>query len=112
VEAEIKKLKQWSVVLLFLVSVLCARISWLRAEEVRIDNCVEYFTELLEIYRLRQMLHYGIQEIERRHETGNITKEELDTTVEIWNTTDSELQSKAVKIHQVATKEKCFEKEK
>jgi len=98
--------------LLFLVSVLCARISWLRAEEVRIDNCVEYFTELLEIYRLRQMLHYGIQEIERRYETGNITKEELDTTVEIWNTTDSELQSKAVKIHQVATKEKCFEKEK
>ena len=112
---QICRLKQWSLFLLCLLSVLCVRISTLKAQEENLKaweaQCVEYFTEIMEIQKFRQMLQHGADEMMRRYERGNLTKKELDSTLAVWHTTESELRQKVTKIYDTAYAEKCFENE-
>ena len=112
---QIYRLKQWSLFLLCLLSVLCVRISTLKAQEENLKaweaQCTEYFTEIMEIQKFRQMLQHGADEMMRRYERGNLTKKELDSTLAVWHTTESELRQKVTKIYDTAYAEKCFENE-
>jgi hypothetical protein len=45
----------------------------------------------------------------RRFHRGNITKKELDTTLAVWHTTESELRQKVTRIYDAAYAAKCFE---
>ena len=103
--------KQWSLALLCLLSVLCVRISYLQAEEATIEKCTEYFTEILEIQKMRQMLQFGADEMIKRYESGNLTKKELDSTLSVWHTTESRLREKVTKIYDIAYAEKCFDED-
>ena len=106
---QICRLKRWSLVCLCLVSLLCARISSLNAEEKRTDRCLVYFEEIIEIQRFREMLKIGSEELTHRYERGDLPKEELDSTLEVWYSTENELAQKVAKIYYVANAEKCFE---
>ncbi len=103
--------KQWSLVLLCLLSVLCVRISSLKAEEASIEKCVEYFTEIIEVQKMREMLQYGADEMILRYERGNLTKKELDNTLHVWYITESRLREKVTKIYDTAYAEKCFDED-
>ena len=110
---QIYRLKQWSLFLLCLLSVLCVRTSTLKAQEKDLEaweaQCLEYFTEIMEIQKFREMLSHGAEEMMRRYERGNLTKKELDSTLAVWHTTESELREKVTKIYDTAYAEKCFE---
>ena len=107
--AQVYRLKKWSLLLLCLLSVLCARISYLQAEEATIEKCTEYFTQILETQKLRQTLQHGADEMIKRHERGNLTKKELDSTLHVWYITESRLREKVTEIYDAAYKQKCFE---
>ncbi len=112
---QIYRLKQWSLFLLCLLSVLCVRTSTLKAQEKNLEaweaQCLEYFTEIMEIQKFREMLSHGAEEMIKRYERGNLTKKELDSTLAVWHTTESELRQKVTKIYDTAYAEKCFENE-
>ncbi len=112
---QICRLKQWSLFLLCLLSVLCVRISTLKAQEEDLKawgaQCTEYFTEIMEIQKFRQMLQHGADEMVRRYERGELDKKSLDSTLAVWHTTESELRQKVTKIYDTAYAEKCFENE-
>jgi len=110
---QIYRLKQWSLLLLCLLSVLCVRISTLKAQEKDLEvweaQCLEYFTEIMEIQKFREMLSYGAEEMIKRYERGNLTKKELDMTLAVWHNTESRLREKVTKIYDTAYAEKCFD---
>ena len=106
---QIYRLKQWSLFLLCLLSVLCVRTSTLKAQEINAEKCLEYFTEIVEVQKFRQMLQYGAEEMIKRYERGNLTKKELDSTLAVWHNTESRLREKVTKIYDTAYAEKCFE---
>jgi len=112
---QICRLKQWSLLLLCLLSVLCVRISTVKAEEEGLKaweaQCMEYFTEIMEIQKFRERLRIGADEMTLRYERGTLTKEELDTTLAVWYITESELKQKVTKLYDTARAEKCFENE-
>ena len=112
---QIYRLKQWSLFLLCLLSVLCVRTSTLKAEEKNLEaweaQCLEYFTEIMEIQKFREMLSHGAEEMIKRYERGNLTKKELDSTLAVWHNTESRLREKVTKIYDTAYAEKCFEDE-
>ena len=110
-EGEIRKLKQWSLVFLCLLLLLCVRISSLKAQHAEIDRCIEYFTEIIEIQKFREMLTIGAEELIERYERGLLEKKELDATLAVWYITESELRQKVTKIYDIAYAEKCFENE-
>ena len=101
--------------MLCLLSVLCVRISTLKAQEKSLEaweaRCTELFTEIMEVQKFREMLRIGADIMIERYERGNITKKELDTTLGVWHTTESELRQKVTKIYDTAYSEKCFENE-
>ena len=98
--------------MLCLVSVLCVRISTLKAQEENLkvweEQCIEYFTQILETQKMRQMLQHGADAMIERYERGNLTKKELDTTLAVWHTTESRLREKVTKIYDIAYSKKCF----
>ena len=98
--------------MLFLVLGSCAPISFGQAQERETNRCAEYFEEIWEIHRFQEMLRIGADEIIERYNRGELTKEELDTTLTIWHNTESELQQRVSKIYEVARSEKCFEEKK
>jgi hypothetical protein len=104
--------KRWSLALLCLLSVLCVRISCLRAEEADAGKCAEYFVEILEIQKMREMLQYGADALIERYERGELKKKELDATLQVWYITESELKQRVTKLYDVAYKQKCFENKK
>ena len=104
--------KRWSLALLCLLSVLCVRISCLRAEEADAGKCAEYFVEILEIQKMREMLQYGVDALIERYERGELKKKELDATLQVWYITESELKQRVTKLYDVAYKQKCFENKK
>ena len=106
---QIYRLKQWSLFLLCLLSVLCVRISTLKAQETNAEKCLEYFTEIIEVQKFRQMLQHGAEEMIKRYERGNLTKKELDMTLGVWHNTESRLREKVTKIYDTAYAEKCFD---
>ena len=105
------KLQKCCLVSLCLLSVLCVRTSSLKAQEMNAEKCFEYFTEIVELQKFRQMLQYGAEEMMKRYERGDLTKKELDSTLAVWHTTESELRQKVTKIYDTAYAEKCFENE-
>ena len=109
---QICRLQRWSLLLLCLVSVLCVRISSLQAEEATIEKCTEYFTQILETQKMRQVLQRGAEEMMRRYDHGNLTKKELDNTLTVWYITESRLREKVTEIYDVAYSEKCFKGKK
>jgi hypothetical protein len=98
---------------LCLLSVLCVRISTLPAQEKNLKDwetqCLQYFTEIMEVQKFRQMLQHGADEMVRRYERGELDKKSLDSTLAVWHTTESELRQKVTKIYDTAYAEKCFE---
>ena len=110
---QICRLKQWSLFLLCLLSILCVRTSTLQAQEKNLKaweaQCLEYFTEIMEIQKFRQMLQHGAEEMIKRYERGNLTKKELDSTLAVWHNTESRLRQKVTAIYDTAYAEKCFE---
>jgi hypothetical protein len=109
--AQVYRLKKWSLVCLCLLSVLCARISYLQAEEATVEKCTEYFTEILKIQKTRQLLQHGADEMMRRYKSGNLTKIELDSTLHVWYITESRLREQGTEIYDVAYEQKCFDEE-
>jgi len=99
--------------LLCLASVLCARMSSLQAEEDLLrahdDKCMEYFAEIVEVQKFREMLTIGAELLIKRYERGNLTKKELDSTLVVWHNAESRLRQKVTKIYDVAYAEKCFD---
>ncbi len=99
--------------MLCLLSVLCVRISTLKAQEENLrqweTQCLDYFTEIMEIQKFRQILQHGADEMIKRYRRGNLTKKELDTTLAVWHTTESELREKVTKVYDRAYAAKCFE---
>lgn len=108
---QIYRLQKWSLGLLFLLLVLSVRISSLKAQQTDLDKCMEYFTEILEAQKFRQILQHGAEEMIKRYEGGNLTKKELDATLAVWHNTESELRQKVTKLYDTAYAEKCFEDE-
>ena len=100
---------KWSVVLLCLVLFLCAGTSLISAQEEKTEECVQYFEEIIEIQRFREMLNIGTEILIERHERGEVSKKELDSTLAVWHTTESRLRAKVTKIYDAATGAKCFE---
>jgi len=97
--------------LLCLASVLCARTSSLKAQEIDTEKCTEYFTEIMEAQKFRQMLMIGADVLIERYERGELDKKELDSTLAVWHNAESRLRQKVTKIYDVAYSEKCFENE-
>ena len=99
--------------MLCLLSILCVRISTLQAQEKNLkkweDQCIEYFTEIMEIQKFREMLRIGSEEMIARYQRGNISKEKLDMTLGVWHNTESELRQKVTKIYDTAYAQKCFD---
>ena len=108
-EGEIRKLKQWSLVFLCLLLLLCVRISSLKAQQEEADKCIEYYTEIIQVQKFRHMLQIGADEMIRRYDAGNLTKEELDTTLGVWYSTESKLKARATKLYEAAQAERCFD---
>jgi hypothetical protein len=73
------------------------------------EVCLEYFAEIIEIQKFREMLNIGAEELIRRYEHGLLEKKDLDTTLAIWYITESELREKVTKIYDVANVAKCFD---
>ena len=67
-----------------------------------------YFTEITEVQKFREMLRIGADILIERYERGHLTKKELDSTLAVWHTTESELRQKVTKIYDVAYAAKCF----
>jgi len=88
------------------MSSLQAEEDLLRAQE---DKCLEYFTEIIEIQKFREMLTIGAEVLIERYERGNLAKKELDSTLAVWYITESELRQKVTKIYDTAYAEKCFD---
>jgi len=109
VSVQVLRLQKWCLVLLCLLSVLCVRTSSLKAQEIDAEKCLEYFTEIVEVQKFRQMLQHGAEEMIKRYERGHLTKKQLDTTLSVWHNTESELRQKVTKIYDTAYAEKCFE---
>ena len=106
---QICRLKECSLALLCLVSVLCVCTSSSQAQEDHQVKCSEYFTEIIEIQKFREMLTIGAEILIKRYERGDLAKKELDSTLAVWHTTESRLREKVTKIYDIAYKEKCFE---
>ena len=104
-------IKQWCLVLLWSLGVLCVCISSPQAQETPANRCSEYFVEILEIQKFREMLMFGADVLIERYERGELDKKELDSTLAVWHTTESELRQKVTKIYDTAYAEKCFENE-
>ena len=89
------------------------RISTLQAQEENLrsweQHCLEYFTEITEIQKFREMLTIGAEVLIKKYERGNLTKKELDSTLAVWHNTESRLREKVTKIYDTAYSEKCFD---
>ena len=83
----------------------------LRATDARLTRCLEYFTEIMEVQKFRQMLMIGADVLIERYERGELDKKELDSTLAVWHNAESRLRQKVTKIYDVAYSEKCFENE-
>jgi len=87
------------------MSSLEAQEESLRAWE---QQCLEYFTEIIEVQKFREMLRIGADVLIERYERGKLEKKELDATLAVWYITESELRQKVTKIYDVAYAAKCF----
>ena len=87
----------------------CAHVSQARAQNKHEEKCMEYFVQILDIQKFREMIGIGIEEIIAGHKTGEITEAQLKGSIAIWKKTEEQLRQKVTKIYDVAYREKCFE---
>ena len=87
------------------------RISSSQAQEDHQNKCLEYFTEIMEAQKFREMLRIGAEIMIQRHQRGELDKKSLDSTLAVWHTTESRLRQKVIKIYDAAYAEKCFDNE-
>lgn len=109
VASHVYRMQKWSLFLLCCLCLLSVRISDLKAEEATVEKCEEYFDEILETQKTRQMLQHGANELMRRYDRGNITKIELDNTLHVWYIVENELKEKVTALYDTAYEKKCFE---
>ena len=103
--------KEWCLFLLCLVGVLCVYTSLPLAQERNEETCLQYFAEIMETQKLREILRFGADQMIERYERGELDKKSLDSTLAMWHTTESELRQKVTKLYDTAYAEKCFENE-
>jgi len=87
------------------------RISSSQAQEDHQAKCLEYFTEIIEVQKFREMLRIGAEIMIQRYQHGELDKKSLDSTLAVWHNTESRLREKVTKIYDTAYAEKCFENE-
>jgi len=87
----------------------CAHVSQASAQNKHEKKCMEYFVQILDIQKFREMIGIGIEEIIIGHSIGVITDAELKASTAIWKKTEEELRQKVTKLYDVAYREKCFE---
>jgi len=100
--------KRCSLFLLFLVLFLFALTSPVKADEVSAEECYEYFEHILKIQSHRKMLQLGVDELMRLHENQKLPKNELDTALSVWYSTESWLKGRVDKLYDKAYEGECF----
>ena len=100
--------KRCSLFLLFLVLFLFALTSPVKADEVSAEECYEYFEHILKIQSHRKMLQLGVDELIRLHENQKLPKNELDTALSVWYSTESWLKGRVDKLYDKAYEGECF----
>ena len=100
--------KRCSLFLLFLVLFLFALTSPVKAAEVSAEECYEYFEHILKIQSHRKMLQLGVDELIRLHENQKLPKNELDTALSVWYSTESWLKGRVNKLYDKAYEGECF----
>ena len=100
--------RKWSLFLLFLVLFYFALTSPLRASESSAEECYEYFEHILKIQSHRKMLQLGVDELMRLHENQKLPKNELDTALAVWYSTESWLKGRVDKLYDKAYEGQCF----
>ena len=100
--------KRWSLFLLFLVLFYFAFTSPLKANEVSAEKCYEYFEHIVKVQSHRKMLQLGVDELIRLHENQKLPKNELDTALSVWYSTESWLKSRVNKLYDKAYEGECF----
>lgn len=87
----------------------CAHVSQSIAQNKHEEKCMEYFVQILDIQKFREMIGIGIEEIIAGHKTGEITESQLEGSITIWKKTEAQLRQKVTKLYDVAYSKKCFE---
>ena len=100
--------KRCSLFLLFLVLFLFALTSPVKADEVSAEKCYEYFEHIMKIQSHRKMLQLGADELIELHENKKLPKNELDTALSVWYSTESWLKSRVSKLYDKAYEGECF----
>ena len=94
--------------LLFLALFFFVLISPVKADEVSAEECYEYFEHILKIQSHRKMLQLGVDELMRLHENQKLPKNELDTALSVWYSTESWLKGRVDKLYDKAYEGECF----
>jgi hypothetical protein len=94
---------------LFLVFFFFALTSPLKAEELTAEECYEFFEHILKVQSHRKMLQLGVDELIRLHENQKLPKNELDTALKVWYTTDNWLKNRVDKLYDNAYAGNCFD---
>ena len=94
--------------LLFLALFFFVLISPVKADEVSAEECYEYFEHILKIQSHRKMLQLGVDELIRLHENQKLPKNELDTALTVWYSTESWLKGRVDRLYDKAYEGECF----
>jgi len=100
--------KRCSLFLLFLVLFLFALTSPVKADEASAEECYEYFEHILKIQSHRKLLQFGVDELMRLHENEKLPKNELDTALSVWYSTESWLKGRVDRLYDKAYEGECF----
>lgn len=110
---KVRRLQRCALLCLCVLSVLCVRISSLKAQEEDLKvwetQCREQFAEIIRIQELRQRFQRGLNSMIKKHEREHLTKERLDIMISVWHTTESRLREKVTGVYDNAYAEGCFE---
>ena len=94
--------------LLFLALFFFVLTSPVKADEDSAEECYEYFEHILKIQSHRKMLQLGVDELIRLHENQKLPKNELDTALSVWYSTESWLKGRVDKLYDKAYEGECF----
>ena len=94
--------------LLFLALFFFVLTSPAKADEVSAEECYEYFEHILKIQSHRKMLQLGVDELIRLHENQKLPKNELDTALSVWYSTESWLKGRVDRLYDKAYEGECF----
>ena len=95
--------------MLCLLSVLCVRISTLKAQEDQINKCFAYYEQIVEIQEQRTMFQHGLEQIIDLFADGKLSKKEVDRSIALWHTVESKLKREVTSLYDTAYAEGCFD---